>query len=65
MKAEPAVPPAPAPPVVTDAMIEEIITRVLGRLSDRVVRDTVSEIVSKTAERLVQDEIQRIKDEAK
>ena len=51
----------PVPPVVTEEMIEDIVSRVLQRLTDRVVRETVTEIVSKTAERLVQDEIEKIK----
>ena len=51
----------PAAPVITDEVIEEIVSRVLQRMSDRVVRETVTEIVSQTAERLVQDEIERIK----
>jgi CheY-like chemotaxis protein len=53
----------PPAPVITDEVIEEVVTRVLQRLSDRVVRETVTEIVSKTAERLVQEEILRIKTE--
>lgn len=53
----------PAAPVITDEVIEEVVSRVLQRLSDRVVRETVTEIVSKTAERLVQEEILRIKTE--
>jgi CheY-like chemotaxis protein len=48
-------------PVITDEVIEEVVSRVLQRLSDKVVRETVSEIVSQTAERLVQEEIERIK----
>ncbi len=36
-------------------MIEEVVSRVLQRLSDRVVRETVTDIVSQTAERLVQE----------
>jgi len=52
----------PAAPVITDEIIEEIISRVLTRMTDKVVRETVSEIVSQTAERLVQEEIDRIKE---
>ncbi len=52
----------PAAPVITDEIIEEIITRVLSRMTDKVVRETVSDIVSQTAERLVQEEIDRIKE---
>jgi CheY-like chemotaxis protein len=57
-KAEAASRPAS---VITDEVIEEIVSRVLTRLSDRVVRETVTEIVSQTAERLVQEEIEKIK----
>jgi hypothetical protein len=53
----------PPAPVITDEVIEEVVARVLQRLSDRVVRETVTEIVSKTAERMVQEEILRIKNE--
>jgi CheY-like chemotaxis protein len=59
VKAEAAArPPAPA---IGDDVIEEIVSRVLRRMSDNVVRDTVASIVSETAERLVQEEINRIK----
>lgn len=51
----------PAAPVITDEVIEEVVSRVLLRLSDKIVRETVTEIVSQTAERLVQEEIERIK----
>jgi CheY-like chemotaxis protein len=51
----------PATPVITDEVIEDIVSRVLQRLSDRVVRETVTDIVSQTAERLVQEEIEKIK----
>jgi CheY-like chemotaxis protein len=47
--------------VVTEELIEDIVTRVLQRMSDKVVRETVTGIVSETAERLVQEEIERIK----
>jgi CheY-like chemotaxis protein len=57
--------PAPASPPVPDALIDEVVTRVLQRLSDRVVRETVTEIVSKTAERLIHEEILRIKTEGR
>ena len=58
-KAEAAARSAPA---ISDDVIEEIVSRVLRRMSDNVVRDTVASIVSETAERLVQEEINRIKD---
>jgi len=51
----------PAAPVATDVLVEEIMARILERLSDQVVRETVAEIVSKVAERLVREEIERIK----
>lgn len=54
----------PAAPVITDEVIEEIVSRVLQRMTDRVVRETVTEIVSHTAERLVHEEIARIRSEA-
>ena len=51
----------PPAPVITDDLIEEIVSRVMQRMTDRVVRETVTDIVSQTAERLVQEEIERIK----
>jgi CheY-like chemotaxis protein len=51
----------PAAPVITEEIIEEVVSRVLQRLSDRVVRETVTEIVANTAERAVREEIERIK----
>jgi CheY-like chemotaxis protein len=61
----PATAPAwPAPPpgaAATDALVEDVVRRVLERLSDQVVRDTVGGIVSKIAEQLVRDEIDKIK----
>ena len=51
----------PAAPVITDEVIEEIVSRVLQRMTDRVVRETVADVVSQTAERLVQEEIERIR----
>jgi CheY-like chemotaxis protein len=53
----------PAAPVITDEVIEQVVSRVLLRLSDQVIRETVTQIVAKTAEQLVQDEIRRIKAE--
>ena len=46
---------------VSDALVDQIVRRVLERLSDRVVRETVSEVVLDVAERLVREEIERIK----
>jgi len=59
--APPFVQIAPATPPIADDVIEEIVRRVLERLSDRVVRETVSDIVSVAAERVVRDEIERLK----
>jgi hypothetical protein len=50
-----------ARPRITEELIEEVITRVLQRMTDNVVRQTVTDIVAQTAERLVQEEIDRIK----
>lgn len=60
-KAEAAARPVHAAPVITDEVIEEIVSRVIQRMTDRVVRETVAEVVSQTAERLVQEEIERIR----
>ena len=49
--------PAFGAPVVSEAMIEDIVGRVIARLGDSVVRQTVTEV----AERLVRQEIERIK----
>ena len=51
----------PPAPVITDDVIEEIVSRVMQRMSDRIVRETVTDIVSQTAERLVHEEIERMK----
>ena len=65
-----APPPAAAPAwpaaraeglMATDDLVEQVVRRVLDRLSDRVVRETVAELVSSIAERLVREEIERIK----
>jgi CheY-like chemotaxis protein len=44
-----------------DAIVEEIVRRVLERLSDQVVREQVGEIVLTVAERLVREEIEKIR----
>jgi CheY-like chemotaxis protein len=49
--------PAFGAPAVSEAMIEDIVGRVIARLGDSVVRETVTEV----AERLVRQEIERIK----
>ena len=48
-------------PEITESLIDDIVARVLQRLSDRVVRESVSTLVSRVAERLVREEIERIK----
>ena len=58
-KAEAAARSTPAG--ISDQVIEEIVSRVLLRMTDRVVRETVADVVSQTAERLVQEEIERIR----
>jgi CheY-like chemotaxis protein len=58
----PAPAPTPGPaPEITDAMLDDVVRRVLERMSDAVVRDTASQLVSAIAERLVKEEIDRIK----
>ncbi len=57
-------PPAPAP-INQEAIVEEVVKRVLAAMTDRVVRDTVADIASKTTERLVVEEIERIKSNIK
>jgi CheY-like chemotaxis protein len=49
------------PPIVTEAMVEEVTRRVLLRLSPESVRGVVADIVSEIAERLVREEIHRIR----
>jgi hypothetical protein len=49
--------PAFGVPALSEAMIEDIVGRVIARLGDSVVRQTVTEV----AERLVRQEIERIK----
>jgi CheY-like chemotaxis protein len=50
-------PSAVSAPALSDAVLEDIVRRVVARMSDRAVRDTVVDI----AERLVREEIERIK----
>lgn len=52
---------SPAAPAITDAFVDEIVGRVLARLSDHLVHDAVANTVSPIAERLVREEIERIK----
>ncbi len=48
-----------------EAMVDDVVQRVVARMTDSIVRDTTAEIVSEVAERLVRDEIDRIKTDAK
>jgi CheY-like chemotaxis protein len=57
----PAAWPAPATAPIGDDVVNRVVERVLGQMSDRIVRETVTEIVSKVAERLVREEIERLK----
>ncbi|HEX2444077.1 MAG TPA: response regulator [Vicinamibacterales bacterium] len=54
---EPVQPARVAAPAVTDEVIEDIVGRVIARLTDQTVRETVLS----TAERLVREEIERVK----
>jgi CheY-like chemotaxis protein len=49
--------PPPIAPAPSEAEVEEIVRRVLGRMT----ADTVRQVVAETAERLVREEIERIK----
>lgn len=66
-----AAPPAPpavdvsaaaggAKPVLPEAVMDELVDRVVARLTDTVLRDTVAEVVSRLAERLGREEITRV-----
>ena len=52
---------ARAEPVITEAFLEEVVRRVVERLSPGAARDVITEIVSEVAERLVREEIERIR----
>ncbi|MDO8794244.1 MAG: response regulator [Vicinamibacterales bacterium] len=52
---------APAEPVITDAFLDEVVRRVVERLSPGAARDVITDIVSEVAERLVREEIERIR----
>jgi hypothetical protein len=57
----PVLQPEPSRPAITDEFIEDIVRRVLDRLTDRAVRETTADIVSRVAEQLVRDEIDKIR----
>ena len=59
--AESAVSNAAAPPVITDAQVDEVTRRVVERLGTRALRDVVADVVAEVAERLVREEIARIR----
>jgi CheY-like chemotaxis protein len=52
---------AKAEPVVTEELVQEVVRRVLERLSSDVVREVVADVVSRVSERLVKEEIERIR----
>lgn len=49
-----------AKPVLPEAVMDELVDRVVERLTDTVLRDTVAEVVSRLAERLGREEITRV-----
>ena len=49
-----------AKPVLPEAVMDELVDRVVARLTDTVLRDTVAEVVSRLAERLGREEITRV-----
>ena len=55
-------PPA-AQPAITDAVIEDIVRRVVERLGPDAVRAVVVDVVSEVSERLVKEEIERIRNQ--
>lgn len=48
-----------------EAMVNDVVQRVVARMTDAIVRDTTAEIVLEVAERLVRDEIDHIKTDAR
>ena len=44
---------------VTDAMMDDLVARVVERMTDTVLRDTVAEVLSRITERLGREEITR------
>ena len=52
---------APAPPAITDELIQEITRRVIERLAPGAVRDVVSDVVREMSERLIREEIARLR----
>jgi hypothetical protein len=54
-------PPPAAEPKITDAVIEDVVRRVIERLGPDAVRAVVVDVVSQISERLVKEEIDRIR----
>jgi hypothetical protein len=52
-----------AQPAITDAVIEDIVRRVVERLGPDAVRAVVVDVVSEVSERLVKEEIERIRNQ--
>ena len=55
--------PAAAAPAITDAVIEDVVRRVIARLGPDAVRAVVTDVVSEISERLVKEEIERIRNQ--
>jgi CheY-like chemotaxis protein len=51
----------PAPPAITDELIQEVTRRVIERLAPGAVRDVVSDVVKEMSERLIREEIARLR----
>lgn len=49
-----------AQPLLPEAVMDDLVSRVVERLTDTVLRDTVAEVVSRLAERLAREEITRV-----
>lgn len=52
---------APAAPIVTEALLDEIVHRIAERLGAQGLQEMVERVVLETAERLVREEIARLK----
>ena len=61
--ASPAAAPPVAAPEITDAVIEDLVRRVVERLGPDAVRAVVVDVVSEVSERLVKEEIERIRNQ--
>jgi DNA-binding response OmpR family regulator len=54
-------PAATPPPIVSDALVDEVTRRVAERLGTAALRDVMADVVADVAERLVREEIARIR----